>query len=105
MSEIVSGRFAWAWHVLQGHIGPGLLLVFWGLCTTIGVLQRYMLTVQHKGKSRTSYMSRAWHPLPFLPTPLLIEPMLKLCGGVIAMMVELRLDHDSYMYALTSSGS
>jgi hypothetical protein len=88
----------------QGHIGPGLLFVFWGIWTVVGVFRRYIYSNTVKSKGRVPYVSRAWQPVPFTHSAKLFEPIVKLFG-VIGILVELRLDHDSYMYMVCPEGT
>lgn len=96
----------------QGHMLPGLLFVCWGAWMAFASFQLYLRSLQSPGTStgaltskstraRTprAYAARAWHLAPWARLRLL-EPYLKLFLTSLGLLMELRLDHDAYVYVV-----
>ena len=92
----------------SGHMAPGAFLVLWALWWASQSFASY-----HRGKQDGSgYMSRAWWRGGkrdgsgyrrawwrgfWAP----VEPLLKVLGPPVGVLVELRLDHDRFLCAST----
>lgn len=76
----------------KGHVWPGVVFLFWGLWWAVRAFRCHVREGSH-------YRSKAWWPGMYA-----IEPLLKLFGPPIGVLVELRLDHSEFLCVLSFDG-
>ncbi len=75
----------------KGHVWPGIVFVFWGLWWAMCAFRCHV-------REGSQFRSRAWWP-----GLCAIEPLLKIFGPPIGVLVELRLDHSEFLCVLLRS--
>lgn len=71
-----------------GHVYPGIVFILWGSWWAWNTVVLYLWR-----SPRRPYRGRAWYPLPLRPLHYL-EPALKLLVPLVAVNMELWLDHE-----------
>lgn len=72
----------------KGHVLPGLVFFVWALWWTVQIYRAHLLGIA----DGSGYRSRAWWPGLWH-----IEPLLKIFGPPLGILVELRLDHSEFL--------
>ena len=69
----------------KGHFWPGFIFLFWGFWWAMRAFRAH-------ARDSSKYRSRAWWPGLYL-----IEPLLKIFGPPVGVLVELRFDHSEFL--------
>ena len=76
----------------RGHLLPGLLFIFWGLWWTYHIFRSQL----QRRICGDSFLSQGWYP-GLNRWTWALEPVLKVFGPPLGILVELRLDHPYFL--------